>query len=75
MTFGELRPGQLVRIAREQARPGELPPVVRVGSDMHPCTDGLCSCLVVTTRDVETGVARPYHRRPDFPVTVIQEIA
>ncbi|MET7333309.1 hypothetical protein [Nonomuraea sp. NPDC005650] len=75
MTFQELQPGQLVRIARIHALLGELAPVVQVEADMHQCTDGTCGCWVVTTRDIETGRARPYHRPADFPVTVITPAA
>ncbi|MGW6498579.1 hypothetical protein [Nonomuraea angiospora] len=75
MTFKDLQPGQLVRIARIHALPGELAPVVRVEADMHVCTDDLCGCLVVTTRDIETGRARPYHRWPSFPVTIVTPAA
>lgn len=75
MTFKDLQPGQLARIPRVHALLGELAPVVKVEADMHPCTDGTCDCLVVTTRDIETGRARPYHRRPDFPVVAITPAA
>lgn len=78
MTFSELQPGQLARIPRVHARLGELAPVVRVEAGMHPCTDGTCGCLVVDTRDIETGHVRPYHREPGFPVVAItpaQEIS
>ena len=71
MSFADLQPGQLARIARIHAPLGELPPVVRVEADMHPCTDGTCGDLVCTTRDIETGAVRPYHRPADFPVTII----
>lgn len=71
MTFAELIPGQLARIPRVHARLGELAPVVRIESRMCACTDGLCRDLVCITRDIETGVEHPYHRPPDFAVTVV----
>lgn len=71
MTFAELIPGQLARIPRVHARLGELAPVVRIEAGMCACTDGACDCLVAFGRDIETGRLNPYHRRPDFSVTVI----
>ncbi|MBF8187349.1 hypothetical protein ITP53_16735 [Nonomuraea sp. K274] len=75
MTFKDLQPGQLARIPRIHARPGELAPVVRVEADMHPCTDGLCACLITFGREIETGHLNPYHRPADFAVVAITPAA
>ncbi|MGA5764510.1 hypothetical protein [Nonomuraea bangladeshensis] len=75
MRFADLRPGQLARIPTVHAKPGELPPVVRVESVPDACEDVTCGCWRLDSRDIETGQARPYHRNPAFPVTVVTPAA
>ncbi|TYB50267.1 hypothetical protein FXF51_56935 [Nonomuraea sp. PA05] len=72
MTFDELRPGQLARISDLHERLGDPPPpVVRIELHPCPCSASDCDCWIAFGRDIETGRLNPYHRRPNFAVTVI----
>lgn len=72
MAIADLEPGQLARIARVHAQPGEdLPPVVRVEYKPRKCAAFGCTAWDLVTRDVVTGEERIYHRKPDFPITLI----